>query len=103
MTAFVRSFLILGLVSMATAIAPIARAETVTRDPGGSEILNSTTTDRSQTVEASETVATQDDRDAVLIAEVEVESSEISTEISSPARNRTPLTSRIFPCSSMQQ
>jgi hypothetical protein len=97
MTAFIRFVFILGFVGMAAAIAPIAQAETETGDREGSEILNS------DTLESAETVAIQSEEDAVMIAEVEGESSEVSAESSNSTRTRTPLTSRIFPCSSMEQ
>lgn len=103
MTAFIRSVLILGFVGMAAAIAPIAQAETATSDPERSETLNSSPTDSTETADSSETFATQSESDTVVIAEVEGESSGVSVESSSSIRDKMPLTSRIFPCSSMQQ
>jgi hypothetical protein len=102
MATWIRSFLIVGFVGMAAAIAPMAHAETATSDQNSSETLNSIGNDRAETSDDTETFATQSEPDTV-IAEVEGEPSEIGAETLRPASHRTPLTSRIFPCSSMEQ
>lgn len=97
MTSFIRSFVILGWVCMTAAIAPIAQAQTATDNTEPSAILNS------PAVEESETQTVQSEEPTVIVAEIEGESSEVSAESSSTIRSRMPLTSRIFPCPSMQQ
>lgn len=97
MTSFIRSVLIVGCIALTAAIAPIARAQTTTDNGEASAILNS------QAVEASQTQTVPSDEQTVLVAEIEGDSPELRAESSSPVPSRMPLTSRIFPCPSMQQ
>lgn len=97
MTSFIRSAIVLGLVTLTAGIAPIARAETETIAREGSEIVNS------EAIESSENLTDRTEEDNVIVAEVKGESTEVSAGEAPSTLNRTPLTSRIFPCSSMQQ
>lgn len=96
MTSFIRAAIVLGWVTLTAGIAPITRAETETLDRELPERVTS------EAIESDENRAAQSEEEDIIVAEVEGESMEVSAE-EAPSIDRMPLTSRIFPCSSMQQ